>query len=130
MDDVFSCVRLLTMALQPCVGPWLCRQLRNVFTQTVGLLRRAMSPSQGRYILAHTHTHTYTHALSGIGTHDVNVRAGEDSSCHRPRAHCARRVYLCIIYNYQFRNTGVILAVFFLFWIRIISNFAYKVRLY
>jgi DNA-binding sugar fermentation-stimulating protein len=31
------------------------------------------------------------HASSGIRTHDPYVRAGEDSSCFRPRGHCDRR---------------------------------------
>jgi hypothetical protein len=30
------------------------------------------------------------HALSGIRTHDPRIRAGEDSSCLRPRGHCDR----------------------------------------
>jgi hypothetical protein len=35
-------------------------------------------------------TQTNTRALSGIQTHDPNVRAGEDISCLRPRGHCDR----------------------------------------
>jgi hypothetical protein len=34
--------------------------------------------------------YTDIHALSGIRTHDPSVRAGEDSSCLRPRCHCDR----------------------------------------
>jgi hypothetical protein len=65
------------------------------FTQTVGLLGRAISPSQGRYL--HTgqqkhriNAHTDIHALSGIRAHDSSVRAGEDSSCFRRRGHRGR----------------------------------------
>jgi hypothetical protein len=34
----------------------------------------------------------YIRALSGIRTQDLSVRAGEDSSCLRPRGHCDWRV--------------------------------------
>jgi hypothetical protein len=37
---------------------------------------------------------TDIHELSGIRTHDPNVRAREDSSCLRPRGHCVRLVKL------------------------------------
>jgi hypothetical protein len=53
--------------------------------QSVGLLGREISPSQGRYI-----TQTDIHALSGTRTHDPSVRAGEDISCFRPRNYCDR----------------------------------------
>jgi hypothetical protein len=75
------------MALQPIVGPWSLLQFRNLFfTQSVGLLGRVISPSQGRYLHTRQHKHrinTYTdiHALSGIRSHDPSVRASEDSSC-------------------------------------------------
>jgi hypothetical protein len=67
------------------------------YTQSVGLLRQGISPSQGLYL--HTEQHkprinsnnTDIHALSGIRTHDPSVRAGEDSSCLRPRGHCDRQ---------------------------------------
>jgi hypothetical protein len=36
------------MALQPFVGPWPLFQFVELFTQTVGLLGRGISPSQGR----------------------------------------------------------------------------------
>jgi hypothetical protein len=40
------------------------------------------------------------HALSGIRTHDPNVRASEDSSCLRPRGRCDRQwhCYRCSKY--------------------------------
>jgi hypothetical protein len=58
--------------------------------QSVGLLGRGNSPTQGRYLHRtneHRITQTNIHAFSGIGTHDPSVRAGEDSSCLRSRGH-------------------------------------------
>jgi hypothetical protein len=59
-----------------------------IYTQSVGLLGRGISPSQGRYL--HTEQHKDIHALSGIRTHDPSVRAGKDGSCLRPRGNCDR----------------------------------------
>jgi hypothetical protein len=87
------------MALPAPSGLWPLIQFRNHFSQTIELLGRVISPSQGRYlntgqhkhrINAYTHAHTYVHALSGIRTHDPSVRASEDSSCLRPRSYCDR----------------------------------------
>jgi hypothetical protein len=70
------------------------------YTQSVGLIGPGISPSQGRYLHTEQHKHrinahyTYIHASSGIRTHDPSVRAGEGSSCLRPRGHCNRRVAL------------------------------------
>jgi hypothetical protein len=81
------------MALPTHSGPWPLLQFRNRFSQTVGLLGRVISLSQGLYlntgqhkhrINAHTHTPNI-HALSGIRTHDPSARASEDSSYLRPR---------------------------------------------
>jgi hypothetical protein len=82
-----------TMALQLFVGSRPRLQFRNFFTQTVGILGRVISPSQGRYLHSGQHKHriyaqTNIHVLSGIRTHDRSVRASEDSSCFRPRGHC------------------------------------------
>jgi hypothetical protein len=77
--------------LQPLQGPGLFFSSVTIFfTQTVGLLGRVISPSQGRYLYTGKHKHriyTYTdiHALSWIRTHDPSVRASEDSSCFKPR---------------------------------------------
>jgi hypothetical protein len=65
------------------------------FTQSVGLLRRGISPSQGRYLRTGQYkhrmkAHTDIHASSGIRTHDPSIRAVEDGSCLRPRGHCDR----------------------------------------
>jgi hypothetical protein len=40
-----------------------------------------------------TQTHKNMHASSGIGTHDLSVGAGEDSSCLGTRGNCDRRYY-------------------------------------
>jgi hypothetical protein len=49
-----------------------------IYTQSVRLLGRRISPSHGRYL--HTEqTHTDIHASIGIRTHDPSVRASEDS---------------------------------------------------
>jgi hypothetical protein len=45
----------LSMALQTFVGPWPLFQFLDLFTQSVGLLGRGISPSQGRYL--HTGKH-------------------------------------------------------------------------
>jgi hypothetical protein len=86
------------MALQPFVWLWPLLQFRNIFTQTVGLIERAISPSQGHYL--HTgqqkhriNAHTNIHVLSGIRNHDPSVRASEDSSCLRPRGHFDRNFF-------------------------------------
>jgi hypothetical protein len=67
------------MALQPFVGPWPGLQFRNLFTQSVRLLGRVISPSQGRCLLTEQQknkekkAHTDFYALSGIRTHDPSV---------------------------------------------------------
>jgi hypothetical protein len=67
----------------------------SFFAQTVGLLGRGISLSQGRYLHTEQHkfrinAHADNHALSGIRTHDPSVRASEDSSCFRERGRCDR----------------------------------------
>jgi hypothetical protein len=56
--------------------------------ETVGLLGRVISPSQGRYLHTGQHkprikAHTDIRAVSGIRTYDPSVRACKDSSCLR-----------------------------------------------
>jgi hypothetical protein len=68
------------------------------FTQTVGLLGRAISPSQGRYLHTGQHkhrinAHTDIHALSGIRTHDPSVRESKHISSLRLLGHRDRRLY-------------------------------------
>jgi hypothetical protein len=79
----------------PLLGPGLYLIFVIFFTQTVGLLGRVLSPSQGRYLhtgqLKHrVKAHTDIHASSGIRIHDPSVLASEGSSCPRPRAYCDR----------------------------------------
>jgi hypothetical protein len=75
------------------------------FRQSVGLLKRGISPSQGRYL---TQTQTIIYALSGIGTHGPSVRASEDSSCLRPRRHCDQLIMHItdLILLYQLKRVG------------------------
>jgi hypothetical protein len=47
----------LSMSLQPFVGPWTLFQFLDLFTQSVGLLGRGISPSQGRYLHTEQHRH-------------------------------------------------------------------------
>jgi hypothetical protein len=59
-----------SMALHPFVGSWPLLQIRNFFTQTVGILGWVISLSQGRYLNTRQHkhitnAHTVIHALSG-----------------------------------------------------------------
>jgi hypothetical protein len=66
------------------LGPGLFINFVIIFTQTLGLLGRVISPSQGRYLHTQQHkhrinAHTDIYALSGIRTHDPSVRASEIS---------------------------------------------------
>jgi hypothetical protein len=88
-----------SMALPAHSGPRPLFQFRNHFSQTVGLLGRVTSPSQGRYLNTGQHKYrinarTDIHALNGIRTHDPSVRAREDSSYLRPRGYCDRHIWL------------------------------------
>jgi hypothetical protein len=59
---------------------------------SVGFLGRVISSSQDRYLKeTHNKHKTDIHASSGVRTHHPSVRAGEDSSCPRPRGHCDRQ---------------------------------------
>jgi hypothetical protein len=67
------------MALRAHSGPWPRIQFRNHFSQTVGILGRVISLSQGRYLNPGQHkhrinAHTNIYALCGIRTHDPTVR--------------------------------------------------------
>jgi hypothetical protein len=60
----FQLTIYLSLVLQPFIGPWPLFQFLELFVQSVGLLGRGMSPSQGRYL--HTEqqkqqTHTDIH---------------------------------------------------------------------
>jgi hypothetical protein len=86
----------LSMALQSFCWTFASISVSLSYTQSVGLLGRGISPSQGHYLYTeHTHrinAHTDIHALCGIRTHDPSVQASEDSSCLRPRGHCDRQI--------------------------------------
>jgi hypothetical protein len=63
--------------------------------QSVGLLGRVISSSQGLYLYKNTEKGTQTlniHALSGIRTHGPGVRASEDNSCLRPPSYRDRLI--------------------------------------
>jgi hypothetical protein len=81
----------LFMALQLSVEPWPLFSVSESYMQSVGLLRRGISPSQGRYLQTEQHKHrinaTDIRSLSGIRTHDPSIEAGEDGSYLRPRSH-------------------------------------------
>jgi hypothetical protein len=94
----------------PLLGHGLFFRFVIFSTQTVGLLGRALSPSQGRYLHTGQHKHrinaqTDIHALSGIRTHDPSFRASEDSSCLRMRGHCDRSCFAVETYKYIFSFT-------------------------
>jgi hypothetical protein len=58
--------------------------------QSVGLLGRGISPTQGRYL----HTHRIKvgkHQCLEWDSNPRSFRASEDTSCLRPRGHCDRR---------------------------------------
>jgi hypothetical protein len=44
--------------------------------------------------------HTDIHASSGIRTHEPSVRAGEDSSCLKPRGHRDRPIFCTVHFKY------------------------------
>jgi hypothetical protein len=88
----YDCIIICLWLYSPC-EPWPLFQFLDLLTQSVGLLGRGISPSQGRYL--HTEqTYTDINASSGIRTHDPGFRAGEDGSCLGPRGHCDR--HYCI----------------------------------
>jgi hypothetical protein len=88
-------MRLIYLSIYGCTGLVDLARFFSflIYTQSVGLLGRRISPSQGRYLHRTTQTElTYTdiHASSGIRTHDPSVRAVEDGLYLRPRGHCDR----------------------------------------
>jgi hypothetical protein len=78
----------------PC-GPWPLFSFL-IYSQSVGLLGRVNSSSQGLYLNTGQHKHTINtyahniHALSEIRTHDHSVPESEDSSCLRPLGYRGR----------------------------------------
>jgi hypothetical protein len=80
------------MALQPFVGRWALAVFH--FLDLIRVHRRqpvARPLPKHRTQKQNKHIHTPNiHALSGIRTHDHNVRASEDSSCLSQRGYCDR----------------------------------------
>jgi hypothetical protein len=79
---------LVPMALQRFVGPWSLFQCLDLVTQSVGLLGRGISPSQGRLPApkaAQTENKRTQKSMHQM-EHDPGVRASEDSSCLRRAA--------------------------------------------
>jgi hypothetical protein len=92
-----------SLALQP---PWALASFSVSwsFLQTVGLLGRVISSSQGLYLnigqTQNKHIHTPNiHALCGIRNYDPSFQDSEDSLCLRPLGCCERRTRELIRYN-------------------------------
>jgi hypothetical protein len=84
------------MALPANSGTRHLIQIRNHFLQTVGVLRRVISSSQGLYLSTGQYKQNKRlntlniNALSGIRIHDPSVRANKDNSFLRPLGYCDR----------------------------------------
>jgi hypothetical protein len=82
------------MALPAHSGPRPLYQFHNHFSQTVGLIGRVNSLSQGHCLNTGRHKHRINtlniHALGGIRTHDPSIQTTEDSTWLRPRGYCDR----------------------------------------
>jgi hypothetical protein len=87
-----------SLALHPQFGPWPTSMKFHFgfldLRQSVGLLGREISSSQGIYLYTNTQTLKIC-ALSGFRTHDPGLRANEDSACLRP-------------HDYRDRSTSVL----------------------
>jgi hypothetical protein len=76
------------------------------YTQSKGLLGRAICKLQDFYLHTQQHNHkikvcnTDIHASSGIRIHDLSVPASEDCSCLIPRDHCARHSGIFPVFVY------------------------------
>jgi hypothetical protein len=77
-----------------------------IYTRSVELLGRGISPSQNRYLHRTIQTQnkrTQTPMPRQIWTHDPSVRAGEINSCLRQRGHCDHLIKLYDFYINIFR---------------------------
>jgi hypothetical protein len=86
----------------PLLGPDFFFSFVILFTQTVGLLGRVISPLQSCYIHTGKHKHrinalTVIHGLNGIRTHDPSVRESEDNLWLRPCGHRDRLPILLLV---------------------------------
>jgi hypothetical protein len=78
------------------LGPWPLFQFLDLFTQSVGLLGRGISSSQGRYLHTEQHKHWINadiYTSRWIRNHNPSVWAGKDCSC---LGHCDWHVYVCM----------------------------------
>jgi hypothetical protein len=83
-----------SMALPGHSGPCPLVQFRNHFSQTVGLLGRVISPSQGRYLNTGQHRcriNVYTHQtfMPWVGFEPIIPASGREKTV-RPRGYCDR----------------------------------------
>jgi hypothetical protein len=95
--EIYIVTRATCRFYSPLLGLSLFVSSVIFLTQTVGFLRRVISPSQGRYLHTGRHkhrinAHTDTHAFSGIRTHEHRIRGSEVSSYLTPRDHCDRHM--------------------------------------
>jgi hypothetical protein len=89
------------------LGPWPLLLSFMIILQTVRLLGRVISSSQGLYLPLPKHRTTQTqnkhmhitniHAFYGIRTHDPSFQASEYSSFLRPLGYCDRHHRICLI---------------------------------
>jgi hypothetical protein len=88
--EVFLLFRLqfnwiINIALQPFVVPWPLFQFLTLYTQSIVLLGRGISPSQGPYLHREQHRHrinAHRHpCLEWDSTLPSQCSSGEDSSC-------------------------------------------------
>jgi hypothetical protein len=79
--------------------------------QSVGLLGRVISSSQGLYLTqtqknAHTTQTLNIHAVNRIRTHGLGVRASEDRSCPRPLGYRDRHSHVLVMQNFSLNFTA------------------------
>jgi hypothetical protein len=86
-----------------CLFPFRIILKFKSYRESVGLLGRGISPTQGWYLHGTTQTEqkqTDIRASRGIRTHDPSIWDGEDISYLKPRGHCLELfVYLRFRYN-------------------------------
>jgi hypothetical protein len=90
---------LLLLSQQPFVGPWPFFSFLILYT--VGRTPwMGDQPAKDLYLHAGQHEHRIKsidcHTPSGNRIHDLSVRAGEHSSCIKPRGHHDRHIYIYI----------------------------------
>jgi hypothetical protein len=91
-------IMILSMALQPFVRPWPLVQFLNLYI--AGRTPWKGDQPVAKPLLAYTGQHkhrinAHTHASKEFQPRIPSVRAGEDSSCLRPRGQCDQPNYKC-----------------------------------